>query len=72
MKLSISSTGVFKIKPRIVIGLIGSLIVCVYGVYRLFLETPSSNSLGIPIIFAISGLIGIIGFSIKLRKKHSN
>jgi len=26
----------------------------------------------IPFTFAISGLIGIIGFSVELRKRHSN
>ncbi|AKP48937.1 hypothetical protein BSM4216_3785 [Bacillus smithii] len=38
----------------------------------MFLETPSFHSLVIPFTFAISGLIGIIGFSVELRKIHSN
>ncbi|PYY30971.1 hypothetical protein [Paenibacillus illinoisensis] len=51
------------------IGLIGSLIVCFFGVYRLITESPSTVSLLIiPIVFAVTGFIGVIGNLITLKK----
>jgi ABC-type antimicrobial peptide transport system permease subunit len=59
-------------KTKLIIGLIGSLGVCLFGVYRLVLETPSTvNSLIIPIAFAVAGFIGFIGNLVKLKKVNN-
>lgn len=58
-------------KTKLRIGLIGSLFICLFGLYRLVLETPSSvNSLTIPIAFAVTGSIGFVGNLMKLNKKE--
>ncbi|WP_428909944.1 hypothetical protein [Niallia sp. Krafla_26] len=58
-------------KTKRLIGLIGSLIVCLFGVYRLVVEVPApENSLIIPIVFAITGLIGVIANVFELRKSY--
>jgi len=58
-------------KTKLRIGLIGSLLICLIGLYRLVLETPSSmNSLIIPIVFAVTGFIGIAGNLMRLKKKE--
>ncbi|MEN0651384.1 hypothetical protein NSQ82_20630 [Caldifermentibacillus hisashii] len=56
-------------KTRAIIGLIGSLIICFFGVYRLVVEVPSPvNSLIIPIVFATAGFIGCIGNLVNIKK----
>ncbi|MCL7745638.1 hypothetical protein [Halalkalibacter alkaliphilus] len=48
-------------KTKAKIGLIGSLIICLFGVYRLLVEFPTDVSLVfVPIVFAVSGFIGVI------------
>ncbi|RKL65876.1 hypothetical protein CR203_18680 [Salipaludibacillus neizhouensis] len=60
-------------KTKGLIGLIGSLIVCLFGVYRLITETPSTVSLLIiPIVFAVTGFIGVIGNLITLKKLNKD
>ncbi|QTN00907.1 hypothetical protein ERJ70_17405 [Sediminibacillus dalangtanensis] len=55
-------------KTKLIIGLIGSLIICFFGVYRLVLETPSPvDSLIIPIAFSVTGFIGFVGNLIELK-----
>ena len=56
-------------KTKLIIGLIGCLIICLFGIYRLVIETPAPvNSLIIPIVFSVTGFIGFIGNLIKLKK----
>ncbi|WP_075980135.1 hypothetical protein [Bacillus massilinigeriensis] len=58
-----------KQKTKLIIGLIGSLIICLFGFYRLVNEIPAPvNSLVVPIAFAVTGFIGVIGNLVKLRK----
>ncbi|KAB2328311.1 hypothetical protein F7731_25805 [Cytobacillus depressus] len=60
-------------KTKVMIGLIGSLIICLFGVYRLVVEVPSTDhSLFIPILFSVSGFIGVIGNIIELKKVNNN
>jgi ABC-type antimicrobial peptide transport system permease subunit len=56
-------------KTKLIVGLIGSLIICLFGVCRLVIETPSTvNSLIILIVFAVTGFIGFVGNLVKLKK----
>ncbi|WP_142386582.1 hypothetical protein [Bacillus sp. Marseille-P3661] len=56
-------------KTKSIIGLIGSLMVCFLGIYRLVVEVPAPvNSLIIPIAFSVTGLIGFLGNLFKLSK----
>jgi ABC-type antimicrobial peptide transport system permease subunit len=56
-------------KTRAKIGLIGSLIICLFGVYRLLVEFPIDISLvAVPLAFAVSGFIGVIT-NLKTLKK---
>ncbi|OCA87930.1 hypothetical protein A8F94_08865 [Bacillus sp. FJAT-27225] len=58
-----------KTKAKVLIGLIGSLLICLFGVYRLLNEIPEDvQLLVIPIVFAVSGSIGVIGNVMTLRK----
>lgn len=60
-------------KTKIIIGLIGSLIICLFGIYRLVVEFPSpANSLIIPIVFSVAGFIGFIGNLFGLKKINNN
>ncbi|MFD2924140.1 hypothetical protein [Halobacillus naozhouensis] len=60
-------------KTKSIIGLIGSLIVCLFGSYRLVVEAPYTESLLIvPIAFAVTGFIGIIGNAGNLKKINNN
>lgn len=60
-------------KTKLIIGLIGSLIICLFGVYRLVLEVPSPvNSLIIPIVFSVTGFIGFTGNLFQLKKLNNN
>ena len=59
-------------KTKLIIGLIGSLIICLFGVYRLVLEIPSPvNSLIIPIVFSVTGFIGFVSNIFQLRKLNN-
>ncbi len=56
-------------KTKSIIGLIGSALICLFGVYRLLVELPAAtNLLIIPIVFAVTGFIGVIGSLLKLNK----
>ena len=56
-------------RTKRIIGVIGSLIICLFGVYRLVVEVPSPvQSLVIPIVFSVAGLIGVIGNLFELKK----
>lgn len=60
-------------KTKLIIGLIGCLIICLFGVYRLVLEIPSTvNSLIIPIVFSVTGFIGFVGNLLKLKKLNND
>jgi hypothetical protein len=63
---------VFKMnkKTKVMIGLIGCLMICLFGVYRLMTEVMSSGSFFVPILFAVGGFIGIIGNTIELKKMN--
>ena len=53
-------------KTKSIIGLIGSALICLFGVYRLLVELPAdTNLLIIPIVFAVTGFIGSL---LKLKK----
>ncbi|RJS62682.1 hypothetical protein CJ485_25150 [Priestia filamentosa] len=52
---------------RIVIGLIGNIILCFYGVRGLLINEPMPFA---SYLFAISGLIGIIALILKLKNKN--
>ncbi len=59
-------------KMKSVIGLIGSLLVCFFGLYRLLVEASSTaDLLVVPIAFAVSGFIGVIGNSRNLLKLNN-
>ncbi|BDG32005.1 hypothetical protein PthBH41_17170 [Parageobacillus thermoglucosidasius] len=55
-------------KAKVVIGLISSLVLCLFGVYRLMIEARSSYSLLVPAIFAVTGFIALIANIIVLKK----
>ncbi len=58
-----------KAKYKLIIGFIGSLIICLLGVYRIVIEAPATvDLLVVPIAFAVSGFIGVIGNLVKLKK----
>ncbi|MEH7178098.1 hypothetical protein [Neobacillus vireti] len=60
-------------KTKVFIGLIGSLIVCLFGVYRVIVEAPSTDSLLIvPIVFAITGFVGVLGNLITFKKINND
>ncbi|WP_079529460.1 hypothetical protein [Halobacillus hunanensis] len=51
-------------KMKSIIGVIGSFLVCFFGLYRLLVETTSTaDLLLVPIVFAVTGFIGVIGNS---------
>lgn len=53
-------------KTKSIIGLIGSALICLFGVYHLLVELPAAtNLLIIPIVFAVTGFIGSL---LKLKK----
>lgn len=53
---------------RVIIGLVGCIILFVFGLYRLIVEFPNSNELFVPITFTVGGFIGLIGGIMELRK----
>jgi hypothetical protein len=57
-------------KTKVMIGLIGCLMICLFGVYRLLTEVMSSGSFFVPILFAVGDFIGIIGNTIELKKMN--
>lgn len=57
-----------RIKKRILITLISSLVLCAFGVFRLLTETLSSGALFTSILFAVCGFIGAIGNIVALRR----
>lgn len=54
---------------RIIIGLISSLMLFSFGVYRLL--NPVADSSFVPAILAVGGFAGFIGYMIELRKNSS-
>ncbi|PEZ09032.1 hypothetical protein CN326_04270 [Bacillus sp. AFS018417] len=56
------------IKTRTIITLVGSFLLFTFGTFRIIIESLSSTSLFVAYIFAITGFIGIIANSSKLRK----
>ena len=60
-------------KTKLILGVIGSLIICLFGVYRLVVEVPAPvNSLIIPIVFSVTGFIGFVGNLLKLKNVKNN
>ncbi|WP_047154898.1 hypothetical protein [Aneurinibacillus tyrosinisolvens] len=47
-------------KAKVMIGLLSCVIICLFGIYRLMTEASSSNSLFVPLLFAVTGFIGLI------------
>ncbi|MFC4559191.1 hypothetical protein ACFO3D_13410 [Virgibacillus kekensis] len=54
---------------RAFLGLVGSIILCGYGVYGLLTGYPISNLSFIPLLLAVGGLIGCVGNVIELKKR---
>ncbi|MGM0845118.1 MAG: hypothetical protein ACQEUT_09085 [Bacillota bacterium] len=52
---------------RFTIALIGSFIIFSYGVYRLGFEERTDEFTALPLIFAVTGLVGIIANLVKLK-----
>ena len=51
---------------RVVVALIGSFLIFVVGLFRLFTETLSSTSLFITYVFIITGSIGVVANGVRL------
>ncbi|MCM3571406.1 hypothetical protein [Neobacillus mesonae] len=58
-------------RVRIIIGLAGSLVLCIWGIYGILAEYPITGSLLIPILFAAGGFIGTIGGAMELKRMKS-
>ena len=56
---------------RIVVALIGSFLIFVVGLFRLFTETLSSTPLFIAYVFIITGAIGVVANGLRLGKTHN-
>ncbi|TYR73718.1 hypothetical protein FZC79_17745 [Rossellomorea vietnamensis] len=54
-------------KKKISIALIGSFIIFSYGVYRLGFEERTDEFMALPLIFAVTGLVGLIANLAKLK-----
>jgi uncharacterized membrane protein len=54
-------------KKRTIIALTGSLIIFLYGAYRLGFEERTDEFTALPLIFAVTGLIGLITNLVKLK-----
>ena len=59
-----------KNKARIIITLVCSLIIFVFGTFRILTEYLSSTPLIVAYIFAIAGLIGVIANGLILKKSN--
>ncbi len=57
-------------RARGVIGLIGSLILCVYGTYHIF--SPSAQAVWTSWLLAIAGILGMIGGVRELKESYKN
>ena len=57
-----------KRRIRLLIGLISCVVLCIFGLYRIFTETLTSGALFTAILFAVCGFIGAIGNLVELRK----
>ncbi|MEN2767276.1 hypothetical protein [Ornithinibacillus xuwenensis] len=58
-------------KTRAIIALIGSVMICLFGLYRLLFELPSAAVLVmVPIVFVLTGGIGIVGNNVLLKKLY--
>ncbi|WP_421383132.1 hypothetical protein ACOJQI_02255 [Bacillus salacetis] len=54
-------------KKRTTISLFGSLIIFLYGAYRLGFEERTDEFTALPLIFAVTGLVGLIANLVKLK-----
>lgn len=54
------------------IGLISSIGLCLFGLYRLFFDTLSSASFTVALIFAVTGFISAIGNAVELKKTQDD
>ena len=53
---------------KTIISLLASLLLCVFGTFRVLTETLSSTPLIVAYILAITGFIGVVGNVVNLRK----
>jgi uncharacterized membrane protein len=53
---------------KTIIALLASLLLFVFGTYRILTETLSSTPLIVAYIFAITGFIGVVANVVNLRK----
>lgn len=58
-------------QTRVRIALIGSLLVCLIGIYRLSFESQTTTAYIVSFIFAVTGFIGTVGNTVILRKVDS-
>ena len=56
---------------KTIITLLASLLLFVFGTYRILIETLSSTSLIVAYIFAITGFIGVVANLVNLRKMRT-
>ncbi|AXI08319.1 hypothetical protein CUC15_04955 [Oceanobacillus zhaokaii] len=61
-----------KNKTRSIITLVGSFLIFSVGMLRILTESPSSISLFVAYVFAITGFIGVAANIVILRKLQSN
>lgn len=54
-------------KKKLSLALFGSFIIFLFGVYRLGFEDRTDEFTALPLIFAVTGLIGIIANLAKLK-----
>lgn len=59
-------------QKRTIIALIGSLIIFLYGAYRLGFEERTDEFTALPLIFAVAGLIGLLANLVKLKDSTDN
>ena len=57
---------------KTIITLLASLLLFVFGTYRILTETLSSTPLIVAYIFAITGFIGVVANLVNLRKIRTN
>ncbi|WP_042454331.1 hypothetical protein [Neobacillus dielmonensis] len=57
-----------KLKVRPFLGLIGCLLICIIGIWRIFTQSNTGAPLFISYLFAICGFIGTVANGVALAK----
>lgn len=61
-----------KNKTRTIITLVCSFLIFAVGMFRILTESLSSTPLLVAYIFAITGLIGVVGIVFEIRRKSQS